>query len=203
MTDRIVPEVADGAPIHGDLVAAIDESSPQNRAGGVSYVVAVAAMFEPARARELLDGLFGAERRRPFHWEREGPVARQRIIDIAADVGVSATAYFSHVSRKGQVHTRTEMIDRIVREVSADGVDHLIIEASDAATIGRDRRAILHAFDGAGGAPFTYDWRSKSERLLWIADAVAGAAAEYVTDKDPRWAHGMIDGRVLTVVPHP
>jgi hypothetical protein len=203
VSDRIRPDVADGSPISGDLVAVVDESSPQNAAGGVSYVVAVAAMFEPAQASASLNGLFEADRRRPFHWEREGPIARNRIIEIASEIGVSATAFFSHVSRKGQKHTRTEIVDRIARLVAADGVEHLIIEASDEATIGRDRHAILKAFDGVGGAPFTYDWRSKSERLLWIADAVAGATAEFVTDRDSTWANRLLDAGVMTVVPHP
>ena len=70
-------------------MAVVDESSPQNAAGGVSYVVAVAAMFEPAQASASLNGLFEADRRRPFHWEREGLIARNRIIEIASEIGSS------------------------------------------------------------------------------------------------------------------
>ena len=203
MNDRIQPEVADGEPSGGDLGAVVDESSPQNAAGGVSYVVAVAAMFDPTSVLGALDGLFTADRQRPFHWEREGLVARERIIEIASEAEVVATAYYSHVARRGQKHARTEMIGRIARRAADDGVDHLIIEASDQATIGRDQHAILQTFDGVGGAPYSYDWRSKSERLLWIADAIAGAASEFVTASDSTWADKLVAAGVLTIVSHP
>lgn len=39
------PRVSDGDSISGDLVVAIDESSPPNTGGVVAYVVTVAAML--------------------------------------------------------------------------------------------------------------------------------------------------------------
>ncbi len=203
MTDRIIPSVADGAPIDGDLVAVIDESSPANTAGGITYVIAVAALFEPTRATAELSRLFTAERRRPFHWEREGAVARTRIIEIAAEVGVVASAHYAHVGRRGQAHARGSMLARMAVDIAADGVDHLIIEASDAATIGRDRRVLLDSFREAGGVPFAYDWRSKAEPLLWIADAIAGAVGEYVVGKDPIWCEMLGDQGIVSLRPHP
>jgi hypothetical protein len=185
--DRVRPPVADGAPIEGDLVAVIDESSPQNAAGGITYVVAIAALFDPARALASLSGLFTTDRRRPFHWEREGTIARTRIIEIAAEIGVVATAHYAHVGRRGQSNARQAMLADMVRDAAADGVDHLVIEASDAATVNRDRVTLLRTFEGTGGVPFRYDWRSKSERLLWFADAIAGAVGEHVVGKDATW----------------
>lgn len=203
MPDRVSPQVADGAPIDGDLVAVVDESSPHNEAGGVAYVVAMAAMFDPMEATLALAGLFRAERQRPFHWEREGRVARTRIIEIADEVGVSAVAFYSHVSRKGQVRARSGMLTRVASHVASEGVDHLIIEASDVATVRRDRHTLLETFHAAGGVPFTYDWRSKAERLLWIADAIAGAVGEYVIGKDPTWYDLLAEREILTLIPHP
>ena len=52
---------------------------------------------------------------------------------------------------------------------------------------------------GRGGAPFVYDWRTKNESLLWIADAVAGAAADWVTGKTGEWYDQLHDRGVLTV----
>lgn len=203
MGDRVRPEVADGAPIHGDLVAVIDESSPQNAVGGVTYVVAIAAVFDPGRALASLDALFTTERRRLFHWEREGTVARTRIIEIAADIGVVATAHYAHVGRRGQSRARQAMLAEMVREAAAEGVDHLVIEASDAATVGRDRVTLLRTFEGTGGVPFRYDWRSKSERLLWFADAIAGAVGEFVVGNDATWWQ-MLDGLgVVALRPRP
>ncbi len=203
MTDRVIPTVADGAPIDGDLVAVIDESSPANTAGGITYVIAVAALFEPTRAMAELGRLFTADRRRAFHWEREGSVARTRIIEIASEVGVVASAHYAHVGRRGQAQARGSMLARMAVDIAADGVDQLIIEASDAATIGRDRRVLLDSFRGAGGVPFTYDWRSKAEPLLWIADAIAGAVGEYVVGKDPAWCEMLSDRGIVSLRPHP
>ncbi len=203
MTDRIIPAVADGKPIEGDLVAVIDESSPQNAAGGVTYVVAIAALFDPARALARLNGLFAADRRRPFHWEREGVVARTRMIEIAAEVGVVATAHYSHVGRRGQASARRVMLAEMVRDAASEGVDHLVIEASDAATVGRDRAVLLQTFESTGGVPFRYDWRSKSERLLWLADAIAGAVGEYLVGKEAVWWEKLNDFGVATLRPHP
>ncbi|WP_420619462.1 hypothetical protein [Candidatus Poriferisocius sp.] len=60
------------------------------------------------------------------------------------------------------------------------GVDHLIIESGDEATNQRDQSVLLDTFRGADNAPLQYDWRSKSEPLLWLADAVCAIAAELV-----------------------
>ena len=91
----------------------------------------------------------------------------------------------------------------MVRDAAADGVDHLVIEASDAATVGRDRVTLLRTFEGTGGVPFRYDWRSKSERLLWFADAIAGAAGEHVVGKDATWWQMLDDLGVVSLRPHP
>ena len=36
----------------------------------------------------------------------------------------------------------------------------------------------------SSGVPFQYDWRSKAEPLLWIADAVFGIASEHLLSGD-------------------
>ena len=49
----------------------------------------------------------------------------------------------------------------------------------------------------SGGVPFHYEWRSKSEPLLWIADAIAGAVGEHVVGKDSSWFERLEEGKVL------
>ena len=61
---------------------------------------------------------------------------------------------------------------------------------------------LLDSFRQAGGVPFTYDWRSKAEPLLWIADAIAGAVAEYVVGKDPTWWEMLSDLGIVALRPH-
>jgi hypothetical protein len=160
-------------------------------------------VFDSARAQAELAALVTADRRRSFHWEREGTVARTRIIEIAADIGVVATAHYAHVGRRGQSRARQAMLAEMARGAAAEGVDHLVIEASDAATVGRERVTLLRTFEGTGGVPFRYDWRSKSERLLWFADAIAGAVGEFVVGNDATWWE-MLDGLgVVALRPHP
>lgn len=135
VTDRIVPEVADGAPINGDLVV--------------------------------------------------------------------AAAHYSHVGRRGQTLARQSMLGRLASDAAAEGVGHLIIESSDAATIGRDQRVLLDSSRERGGVPFAYDWRSKAEPLLWIADAIAGAVGEYVVGKDATWWEKLDGLGIVALRPHP
>lgn len=41
--------------------------------------------------------------------------------------------------------------------------------------------------DAAMAVRWSYEWAGKSEPLLWIADAVAGAAMEHVVGRNSRW----------------
>jgi hypothetical protein len=51
--------------------------------------------------------------------------------------------------------------------------------------------------------PFRYDWRSKSERVLWLADAIAGAAGEHLVGKDDTWWQLLHDLGVVSLRSHP
>jgi len=53
------------------------------------------------------------------------------------------------------------------------------VRIGDEATNQRDQSVLLDTFRGADNAPFQYDWRSKSEPLLWFADAACAIAAEF------------------------
>ena len=69
------------------------------------------------------------------------------------------------------------------RRLVNDGATHLIIESGDATSDQRDRETLLDTFAGSG-VPFQYDWRSKDQPLLWIADAVCGIASEHLLSGD-------------------
>lgn len=189
---------ADGLPIKGDVVVVADESTPET-AAGVLYVVGAAALVDPFAVRLELDGMFDAPRKRPFHWVGEGVIAKQRIVDVITAAGVVAVANVRQVGRRGQVAARDDMV-RLVAEFSAgEGATHLMIEASDQVTMSRDRKVLLDHHRHRDGAPFAYDWRTKSEPLLWIADAVAGATADWVTGKAGEWYDQLCDRGALTV----
>jgi hypothetical protein len=181
------PRIADGDPLIGEMIVVIDESSPSNTGGGIAYVVTAAAMLSRPMVEAGLTELFQPGRIRPFHWAGEGPQARNRMLDIIIDSGVVAVAEYAHVARKGQQSARRSMLGPVTGWAGAQGATHVIIEASDAATMGRDRNTILDHHRGAGGASFAYDWRSKHEQLLWVADAIAGAVGEHITDQNSEW----------------
>jgi hypothetical protein len=64
-------------------------------------------------------------------------------------------------------------------------VDQARMSIRQAARRRLDRR--LTASSPLGGASFVYDWRSKNEQVLWLADAIAGAVGEYVTGQNTEW----------------
>ncbi len=194
------PTVGDGQPILGDVVVVIDESSPGNGLGGIAYVVTAAALISPGEAAAALSGIFGPHRVRPFHWTKAGIEVRSKIIDLIVDRGIVAMVHCSHVGRRGQMRARTGMIADLSGWAAAEGATHLIIESGDAATNGRDRAALLDHHREAGGVPFAYDWRSKAEPLLWIADAIAGAVGEHVSGKDDHWFARLDAAGVITLM---
>lgn len=185
-----------------DLIGVIDESSPPNSAGGVSFVVATAAVFAPDGVTSALGEMFPPGRSRPFHWISEGDAARDRILDIVVESGVVAVSYYAHVGRRHQVQARRDMLTRAADWAATEGVGRLMIEASDAATMGRDRAALLDHYKDRGGVPFAYDWPTKNEPLLWIADAIAGATSAYVVGIDTRWYDRLASAGVLSVIAH-
>lgn len=197
------PRVADDQPLASDLVAVLDESSPANAAGGVAYVVTTAAVFHPGDVKLELGAMFPPQRKRPFHWAKEGVEARQRMVEIVQASGIVAVSYYAHVGRRQQNTTRRAMLTRAADWVAGEGAGHLIIEASDKATIGRDQSTLLDGFRDRGGVPFVYDWRSKNESLLWIADALAGATGEYVVGTATHWYDMLSTSGVLTLMQHP
>ena len=179
------------------LIVVIDESSPGDGVGGIAYVVAAAALMSPAGLSDQLHDIFETERSRPFHWTKEGPEARRRIIELMIREGVVAEVLCAHVGRRGQRLARQRMIAELSIWAATEGASHVVIESGDAATDGRDKATLLDTHRDRGGVPFEYDWRPKSEPLLWIADAVAGAVSEHVAGKDSSWFELLDEGKVV------
>jgi hypothetical protein len=179
------------------LVVVIEESSPSDGAGGITYVVAAAALFEPITMSGKIGAIFGSVRTRPFHWNTEGPTARQRTVDLLLEEGVIALVTYAHVGRRTQVASRQRMIAVLSRWAVAEGAGHIIIESGDAATDGRDKATLLDTHRNDGGVPFTYAWETKAEPLLWLADAIAGAVGEHLVGKDSTWFDQLEAGGVI------
>ena len=166
---------ADGQPFVGDLIAVLDETSPAVGAGNY-YVVSSAVIMSVGDVESALRSLFSEtpDRTRPFHWHKEGPQARERMLDLITSHGIVAVSRYQSVGRKGQAKARQLLLPHVADALAAEQVDHLVIESGDATTDGRDRATLLDHFRDQGGVPFTYDWRTKNEAVLWIADAING-----------------------------
>jgi len=143
---------------------------------GVYYVVTSAIMMNPSSVKAAVKDLFvdTPGRVRPFHWNREGTAARERIVNVMIDEGVVAVSRYQSVARKKQKTAREQLLRAIADDLHHENIDHLIIESGDKTTNQRDRSALLDHYRQRGGVPFVYDWRSKQEQLLWIADALNG-----------------------------
>jgi hypothetical protein len=194
--------LADGEPLVGELVAVIDETVPEVGAG-VHYVLTTAVMLSPITVEAALAALFmdTPGRLRPFHWHKEGPEARDRITEILVAHGVIAHSRYQTVGRRGQLAARQLLLAQLASDLHQEQVDHVVIETVDAVTNRRDKRTLLDHFEPIGGVPFAYDWRSKSERILWIADAINGALHDYMVRGDTTWLSRLQDGGVIAGEP--
>lgn len=195
------PTTSDGAPFDGDIIAVLDETSPQMGAG-VYYVVTTAVLLDHTAATTALADFFTTTPRRirPFHWMGEGIKARQRMSDLILGLGVVAVSVCESVGRRGQIHARRRLLTRSADLALKEGSTHLIIEAGDDTTNWVDQQALL---DHYTTVPFTYDWRTKNEPVLWIADALGGMISDYLRHAagqhgyDPDPYHAMVASGVL------
>lgn len=192
------PVLSDGEPYHG-VIAVVDESSPVAGAG-VYYILSAVVIPEPATVIGALEQVVGA-RRRPFHFSEEGPEAIERMVGVFEDAGLVATSLWSSVGRRGQVAARRKLLHEHVRLCADQSVGHLIVEGGDDAGNERDRSVILDAFQADGGVPFRYDWRSKAEPLVWIADAASGIAAAHLLGRRAEYYERLHARGLMEVAP--
>jgi len=185
VSDLELPRHADGQPFKSDVVAVIDETTPQVQ-GGTHYVVTASVILDPDAILVRLENLF-VGRTRPFHWHQEGIQKKTAMIELIEEVGVVAHARYLITAPKKQKHARNELIPAIAADAYREGAAHLIIEGSDSTTEGRDRHALLNAFETEGGVPFEYDHRTKKEHVLGVADAVCGTIRGHLTGEEPEW----------------
>ena len=196
MTDRPRPEVADGQPFAGDVVAVVDESVHE-AGGGVYYVVGAAVVVDPTRVTAELRALI-KERSNVVHWAREGPAMRTRVLDVLCESAVAASVQWSATGRRGQIETRARLLTEIATWVYGEGADHLVIESSDTTMNRRDRQTLArHPMATEGGLVFRYDHRSKQEPLLWLADTVASAVGEHLIGKGSGAYERLVEARLL------
>lgn len=174
------PVVADGHPIPGGVVAAVDETVVELQ-GGVTYVLA-SVIFADAQAASRDMQTLTADRTRPLHWHKEGPRIREAAVDHIEAHAAGTRILAQRAGRQAQTRTRATLLSELVTELAGVGVGHLIIESRGQREDGRDRATILDCFRNQTAPAFTYDWRTKAESSLWYPDALAGVAREHLTE---------------------
>lgn len=186
--DRLSPDVADGdTEDRGAVRAVLDETYPEH-GGGILYVVAATIILtDTAATKAALDQVLTTPgRTRPFHWAQEGPQARRNMMSCLEEVGAIAhVCVHSPTGRKKTEEARAKGLRRVLPILLGEGVTELLIESRSPTGDERDKRVILDVLKDLGMAgQLIYDWRTKDDQTLWLADAVCGAVREYLLDQD-------------------
>ena len=167
------------------MKAALDETSPEGPKG-IFYVVGSAVVIadEVTAEKDLRNVIEKPERKRPFHWSQEGPVARNRMMDCLEDLGVVAHICVHYPTGRHRLNNaRSSGIAKMIPYLLHDGVTELYIESRGFREDERDKATILDTLnDLDSSGSLTYGWHGKGEPLLWLADAICGVVREYLLD---------------------
>lgn len=181
------------------MIAVIDETTPEVD-GAILYTVVSAVLIADAvEARKVLAEVVPG-RVRPFHWNEEGPVARRAMVDCLDAIGVVARAHVVQCGRRGQERARRVGMEATVSVLLEEGCSDLLIESRDEAGDGRDRAAILDLLRRENRpGELNYSWVTKTESLVWVADAIGGAVREHLTGSEPEWYEPVASASGLTI----
>jgi len=166
-------------------IIAIDESIVTTTTSE-TYIIGSAIIIDPAQqsavaqfAREALHA-GSPQRRRPFHWTAEGPDIRTAMINVAA-THTTPVAIVRPFSAKNSESARLDCLTALFQHTSQYNTDLVLFESREQAmtNIGQNRvdHQAITAARHANVVPPTvkYQWVNKTEPIVWLADAIAGA----------------------------
>lgn len=162
----------------------IDESSDEV-GGSHRYMIGAGVLvtrLEATRA-QIESVVFGPEGRvRPFHWVDEGAVRRHAMLDLVGALGIEVFAVVSTAQTRHHLeHVRDQCLRELFRNTRHSGIERIVIESRERviSVTGQNRRdytTLIEARHAGELSPrVRYDWVLKSDPLVWLADAVAGA----------------------------
>lgn len=159
----------------------IDESG-DDITGRHRYVIGAGVVVDDvARVRIEVQAAF-ASRRRPFHWVAEGSVTRDTMLDLIGRLGVDAYAIVSAAESQHHLEfVRGRCLRELFRVTAPSVPETVLIESREKSTavVGQNRldfNTLIEARHAGELAPrVRYEWARKSDPLVWLADAVAGA----------------------------
>lgn len=183
------------------MKAVLDETYPE-LANGILYVVAATIVVtDEATTKAALDKVLTVPgRTRPFHWNQEGPQAKANMMNCLEEVAaVTHVCVHSPTGRKKTGSARARSLRRILPLLLADGVDDLVIESRSTIDDQRDKKVILDVLKELGRpGGLRYDWHSKRDPMMWMADAVCGAVRGYLLADDAAYYHRLQASGVIT-----
>ncbi|MCP4307815.1 MAG: hypothetical protein GY788_23660 [bacterium] len=184
------------------MLALIDESVVEDQRG-FHYVIACALVLDATGPddtaclylRERLTHVL-AERKRPFRWKDEGIVKKGQVVDLIVESELFAVAAISHPGeRYHQRRNRAECLTVVCQQLAVEGVSSIIVESRSDQDQDDVRAIRLAQKDGRLPANFPdLQFRDKTESLLWLPDAVAGAVREAETRTNESWMHRLVEG---------
>lgn len=144
----------------------------------------------------VVDGDLGASRRaaqkvllarqRRFHWRNESERQRWRMLEAISTLDVTLLAYSRVLRGERQERARALCIERMLWDLREMGVSEIVFESRDRGD-NKDARTIANA-QRAGVVAKTVRYRferPEREPILWIPDAIAGAASAQVAGETP------------------
>lgn len=204
LNKRIVVRRRSGVNAYARQVAAvgvIDESSPEIGADQVVYTMAL-VIFDDADqdlVRQMLTATLN--RRRPLHWEREGTVVKQRIVDLLCVLPVTAHACASIVHRSTQQAARVRLLrEHLLERAGVAGAGQLSIEQRSKAEDDLDRREVRDWFRTSPHRFHGIEHVTKTEPLAWMPDTIAGIWADVVRGRGDGFIEQLVEsGRLLSL----
>ena len=158
------------------MIAVIDETTIESDKGFI-YVIASVTIIEDATFAETTLAGVTRGRQRPFHWVKEGPEARQRMVAAVDQLGAIAAGFQQGCGRRGQDKTRSILLADALLWAAGEGAVGIIVESRGRKLDIQDKR-VVKQLRGAGHRIPDVQWETKSNPLLWLADAVCGAHRE-------------------------
>jgi hypothetical protein len=119
-------------------------------------------------------------RRQPrFHWRDESEAQRERMLAAFVDLSLRGHIYVCEpLAPRGDVRARALCLNMLLWDLWQGRVHDLVLESRQEHGDYRDRQTIAHAQRASLASPtLHYGFqRPHEEPLLWLPDAIAGAA---------------------------
>jgi hypothetical protein len=179
----------------------IDESSPEVGGDRVAYTMALVVVddLDQDNVRQALTAALN--RKRPLHWEGEGTVVKQRVVDLLCELPITAHVCTSTVHRSDQQATRVLLLrEQILERAGAANAGRLLIEQRSRAEDDSDRREVRDWFRTSPHRFRGIEHVAKTEPLAWIPDTIAGIWADVVRERGDMFVEHLVGaGRLLSM----